>query len=295
MTTISQHNPVQLTLLSSILGGDFPLALERQKALGLRFLDLKDGLWGKSVEQLNKDEAIRADALIEGHGLAVHCFSTSIGHTSLDPNTDETAFRARHQPALENALRVAQIMRPQVIRLLAPRLSPETGEAAIARLQREFPWAIRVYRDWVDQIAAQGFGILIENEARGCLLASVHDVQSFFVILDQPAARYTWDVQNLWQSGTFPSLEVYRQLQPLIGAVHLKGGRGDDNQTLKWATPLDEASWPVLDIVHEIVADGVAPFICLNPSHGQKPPGWNDWEVAQHEVAWLRCEIKHIE
>jgi hypothetical protein len=294
MTTISQHNPVQLTLLSSILGCDFPLALKRQKALGLRFLDLKDGLWGKSIEQLNKDEAIRAAGLIDAFGLAVHCFSTSIGHTSLEPNTNETAFRTRHQPALENALRVAEIMRPQVIRLLAPRLSPESGEATIARLQREFPWAIGVYRDWVDQIAASGFGVLIENETRGCLLGSVTDVQSFFAILDRPVARYTWDVQNLWQSGTFPSLEVYQQLQPLIGAVHLKGGRSEDNQTLKWAAPLDEASWPVLDIVREIVADGVAPFICLNPSHGQKPPGWNDWEVAQREVAWLRREIKGI-
>jgi sugar phosphate isomerase/epimerase len=295
MTTISQRSPVQLTLLSSILGGDFPLALERQKALGLRFLDLKDGLWGKSIEQLNKDEALHATALIDAFGLAVHCFSTSAGHTSLEPNTNENAFRTRHQPALENALRVAEIVRPQVIRLLAPRLSPATGETAIARLQREFPWVMGVYRDWVDQIAASGFGILIENEARGCLLGSVTDVQSFFAILDRPAARYTWDVQNLWQSGTFPNLEVYRQLQPLIGAVHLKGGRSDDNQTLKWTAPLDEASWPVLDIVREIVADGVAPFICLNPSHGLKPPDWNDWEVAQHEVAWLRREIKGIE
>ena len=165
----------------------------------------------------------------------------------------------------------------------------------MARLQREFPWVMGVYRDWGDEIAASGFGILIENETRGCLLGSVADVQSFFAILDRPAARYTWDVQNLWQSGTFPSLEVYRQLQPLIGAVHLKGGRRDDDQTLKWAAPLDEASWPVLEIVRAIIADGVAAFICLNPSHGHKPPGWNDWEVAQREVAWLRREIKGIE
>jgi hypothetical protein len=43
---------VQLTLLSSILGVDFPLALERQKAIGLRYLDLKDRDLGKEPWRL---------------------------------------------------------------------------------------------------------------------------------------------------------------------------------------------------------------------------------------------------
>ncbi|MDQ3815236.1 MAG: xylose isomerase [Armatimonadota bacterium] len=293
--SISPCAPVQLTLLSSILGGDFPLALERQRALGLRFLDLKDGIWGKTVEQLNEGEAARAAALIGEFGLQVHCFSTSIGHTNLEASTDEAAFRARYDAALDNALRAAEIMRPQVLRLLAPRLASANGEIAMARLLREFPWLIGVYRDWIDRITAAGFGVLIENEVRGCLLASVEDVVAFFAALDRPAtARYTWDVQNLWQNGTFPTLEVYRRLRPLMGALHLKGGRADARGALKWAAPHDEASWPVLDIVRAVVADGVAPFICLNPSHGEKPAGWNGWDVAQREVAWLRRAIKEI-
>lgn len=295
MTTTSQHAPVHLTLLSTILGPDFPLALERQKASGIHFLDLKDGLWGQSIEQLGEREAACAASLIADFGFEVHCFSTSIGHTSLEENPDEPAFRARHEPQLENALRVAQVVRPQVIRLLAPRLSSVKEETAVDRLLREFPWVIGVYRDWVDRIIAAGFGVLIENESRGCLLASVADVQQFFEALHHPLARYTWDVQNLWQNGTFPTLEVYRQLRPLIGAVHLKGGRsGNDGQTLEWAVPLDEASWPVLDIVRAVVTDGVAPYVCLNPSHGQRPLGYDNWEVAQREIQFLRREISQI-
>ncbi|MBC8101055.1 MAG: hypothetical protein H7Z41_00525, partial [Cytophagales bacterium] len=122
--------PVQLTLLSSILGGDFPLALERQKGIGIRYLDLKDGLWGKTIEQLNEEEAACAAALLEESGLQVHCFSTSVGHTPLEPGTDENAFRARHEPALGNAIHVARTLRPQVIRLLAPRLQPGSGQIA---------------------------------------------------------------------------------------------------------------------------------------------------------------------
>lgn len=293
--TLVPRAPVHLTLLSSILGADFPLTLERQQVIGIKFLDLKDGLWGRTVEQLSEEESARAAVLIRDYDLQVHCFSTSIGHTPLEPGTDEAAFRARHEPALQNAIRVAGVLRPQVIRLLAPRLAPGPGEIAVARLQREFPWAVGVYREWVDRITSAGFGVLIENEAKGCLLGSVTDVLVFFEALDRPAARYTWDVQNLWQSGTFPSLDVYRQLKPLIGAVHLKGGRaGDDGITLERAASLEDASWPVLNIVRAVVADRVAPYICLNPSHGQKPVGWNVWEVAQREIAFLRREIPEI-
>lgn len=292
----SQSTSVHLTLLSSILGGDFSLALERQKSIGIRFLDLKDGLWGHTIEQLSPQQSARARALINDHEMQIHCFSTSIGHTSLESNTSESEFRARGEPSLENAIRVAQVMRPQVLRLLAPRLSPTPDETAVQRLEREFPWVIGVYRDWVDKITDAGFGVLIENEARGCSLGSVADVQRFFEALSRPRARYIWDVQNLWQSGTFPTLEFYEQLRPLIGAVHLKGGRsGEDERTLEWAAPLDEASWPVLDIVRAVARDGVAPFVCLNPSHGQRPPNWDGWEVAQREVAWLRREVREIE
>ena len=283
---------VQLTLLSSILGDDFPRALERQRALGLRFLDLKDGLWGQPIENLDAATAERAATSIENHGLKVHCFSTSIGHSILENGATEADFRARHQLAFDNALRVAQVLRPQVIRLLAPRL---VGENGVARVTREFPWIFGVYRDWVDEITAVGCGVLIENEARGCVLSSVADVKLFFQMLNRPNARYTWDVQNLWQNGTVPSAEVYQSLKPLMGALHLKGGRAGENGALKWAAPLDEASWPVLKIVRAVVADGVAPFICLNPSHGEKPAGWDNWQVAQREVAWLRREIEEIQ
>lgn len=293
--TLAPQTPVHLTLLSSILGPDFPLALERQQVIGIKFLDLKDGLWGRTVEQLNEEESTRAAALIRDFDLQVHCFSTSIGHTPLEPGTDEAAFRARHESALENALRAAHILRPQVIRLLAPRLFPAPGETAVERLQREFPWAVGVYQEWADRITASGFGVLIENEAKGCLLGSVADVLAFFAALDRPAVRYTWDVQNLWQSGTFPSLDVYRQLKPLMGAMHLKGGHaGDDGKTLTWAASLEDASWPVLDIVRAAVADGIAPYLCLNPSHGQKPDGWNTWDIAQREIAFLRREVPEI-
>jgi sugar phosphate isomerase/epimerase len=286
---------VQLTLLSSILGADFPLALERQKSIGIRYLDLKDGIWGKTVETLTGEEAARAAALIDGLDLRVHCLSTSIGYSDPESDTDEAAFRARHEPALGNVLRVARVLRPEVVRLLAPRLAPSAGECAVKRLDREFPWFVSVYRDWIDRIGEAGCGVLIENEASGCVLATITDITLFLARLNHPDARFTWDVQNLWQRGTFPSLETYRRIAPWVGEIHLKGGRHDgSSNSLVWASSLEEASWTVVEIVRAVLEDGLVSYLCLNPSHGMRPSDWDTWEVAQRDVAFLRREFEAI-
>ena len=150
-----------------------------------------------------------------------------------------------------------------------------------------------MYRNFVDRIAASGRRVLIENETGNVIFNSPEGILRFFERLERPGkVHYTWDVQNLWQTGTFPTLEVYRQLQPIIGCLHLKGGRTDgDGRKLVHASSLEDASWPVVEIVRAAVADGVAPFLCLNPSHGEKPPGFKLWEITQRDVAFLRKNI----
>ena len=119
---------------------------------------------------------------------------------------------------------------------------------------------------------------------------------SFFAALNRPAARLIWDVQNLWQMGTYPSLDVYNALRPLIGMVHLKGGQSEyANGPLKWRTALADASWPVAGIVREVIRDGASPVICLNPSHGGTKPGYDYHDVTGRDVTFLRATFSEIE
>jgi len=82
---------------------------------------------------------------------------------------------------------------------------------------------------------------------------------------------FTWDIVNAWKMGTYPTVEVYEALRPLLGYVHVKGGQAaaDDPAKLKWKVGLDEASWPVREVIQAVVDDGVSPVICLNPAHGE--------------------------
>ena len=138
--------------------------------------------------------------------------------------------------------------------------------------------------------------MVIENEVHGCIWSRPEEILSFFQMLDRDGkVLLTWDVQNLWQMGTFPSVEVYEQLKPLIGLVHLKGGMVEgSSRQLKWRSALEDASWPVAEIVGRIIADGASPVICLNPSHGEARPGYNYDDVVGRDLAFMRRTFPEV-
>lgn len=135
---------------------------------------------------------------------------------------------------------------------------------------------------------------MIENEIAHSIFSTPREIREFFSALGmREKVSFTWDIANLWQMGTFPTLEVYAQLKEVIGYVHVKGGmRGDDN-SFSWASTLKDASWPVFEIMQAVVRDGVSPVICLNPPHGGPKPGYDCNNITQRDLEFLKgiCKI----
>src|SRR5579862_105646 len=133
---MSDRPLVQLTMLNGMAGADFELALARHVALGLKWLDLKDSLYGQSINDLSLVNAHRVSEQSRAHGLGVHCLSTSIGFSPLEDGRE--AFRTQHLTTLDHVLRVAEILRPESIRLLGAKLaSAPQGEAVIPLVERQ--------------------------------------------------------------------------------------------------------------------------------------------------------------
>ena len=295
----SETPRIQLTMLNNMAGSDWEQALARHVALGLKWLDLKDSLFGQTINDLSRENAQRIAEQAHSHGLKIHCLSSSIGYSFLSDG--EAAFRTRHLSTLDHVLRIAEVLQPQAIRLLGAKLAalpPPPNESAMEVVARQYPWVFSVYGEMIARIRAAGFMVGIENEVDGCILASAPDILAFFERADPDRKAYfIYDVQNLWQMGVFPSVETYRRLKPLIGGFHLKGGQSNGGgHTLHRASALEDASWPVREIVRAAIDDRVAPVICLNPSHGQRPPdGYSVWETAQRDVAFLRRNFSEVE
>ena len=281
--------PVSITMLNSMADRDFETALDRHVQWGLDHLDVKDSVFGKGVADLTDAEARRAAELIEARGLNVYCMSTQLFHR--DVEVGEAAFRAAHLEPLERAIAVAEVLRPNLFRLLSARTTRrEQVSDSVELLRDRHPWVIAYYREAVERLAAAGLRVTIENECHANILATPGEVTGFFAALDcGDAVNLTWDVQNMWQMGTVPTLEVYGELRPLLAYYHLKGGQAAaGSDVLHWKSSLEDASWPVREITRQVVADGVSPVICLNGSHGKRKPGYAYEDVLARDLAFCK-------
>ena len=262
-----------LTMLSSMAGPDFEQAFDRHVEWGLKVLDLKDGLFGKMVDQLTDAEAEAVAAAARKRGLPVYTVSTCLFGDDIEKG--EAHFRERHLGGIRRAAAVAGILKAKQVRLLAAGSSKRAEFRNCADyLARRHPWLIPMYAQAIDRLG--DFQVTIENEIGDTLFTCPKDVLDFFSALGrQHKCHFTWDVQNMWQVGTFPTMAVYEELKPLIGMLHVKGGRAEKpGGPLRWGASLADASWPVAEIVRAAVADGVSPVVCLNPSHGERGEGY---------------------
>nr|WP_275592467.1 TIM barrel protein [Aquamicrobium sp. NLF2-7] len=276
---------------------DFNRALAIHKEWGLKWLDLRDGIYGNWVANVDIDSAKRAREAIDASGLDVFCMSTSTFFEEIEKGED--LFREKHLGKLGHLIELGKIFKPKVMRIIAAQLpSRQPGENAVELIDEKYPWVFDVYREAVDRIVAAGLRPTIENEAFKCMLSQPGEVVEFFDRLDRKdSVDFTWDVQNQWATGVFPTLDVYEQLRPLIQYYHVKGGamEGDDRK-LRWNVALEDADWPVVEITSKVVADGVSPVICINPAqHGENKPDYDYSNIVKRDIDFLRNNVPGVE
>jgi sugar phosphate isomerase/epimerase len=296
---------IDLTMLAEMMNQDLETAICELTELNITRLDLKNHVFDRAIDTLDNERRERLAGLVERSGMSVYCFSSTLGHRNVS-EVGEREFRHELELGIGNMIETAKVVRPNKVRLLACGFHGRADYAdATAYLDSHAPWVFAAYRDAIDQIEAAGLAATIENEPN-TVLSAPDETLAFFARLARPRATFTWDVQNMWQSGTYPSLAAYHALRPLTDYVHLKGGRAsaDAPGDLAFRCPLEQASWPVRKIVSAVLTDGISPVLCLNPSHGAIAA---DYELASlagtpelvrtealRDVAFLRATFQEI-
>ena len=289
---------VEVTILNSMAGKDFGQALDQHIAWGIEILDLKESIFGKNIVALTEAEAERAADIIRRKGLSVYCFSTGLFHGDIE--SGEKKFREDYLNKTYHVIELAKILQPDMIRLLAAQTSrrAEIGNS-MEYIHSNHPWLIPLYDEAIHRLYDSGFDTTIENETNNCIFSNAAEIVDFFEELNcGEEASFTWDVQNLWQMGAYPSMDVYNKLKSWIGYYHLKGGQSEDGipgSPLRWRSSLEDASWPVVEITRQVVMDDVSPVICLNSSHGRPKDGYDYNDITSRDLNFLRSEILEAE
>lgn len=280
----------RLTILNSMADSDFATALDLHQQWGLRDLDLRDGINGHWLKSLPLEDARGAAVEIRNRELSVHCLSSSVFFGEIGDG--EEAFAAEHARRLEQIIPLIDIFKPSLVRLIAPQFKARPDDdTAVDIALRDYPWLFELFRDAVARITAAGARATIENEAWNCLLSRPREFTQFFEALDLGGqVNLTWDVQNQWATGVFPSLDTLDEIAPLVAYYHVKGGQHvDDSRRLTWNVALEDATWPVADITRAVVARGLSPVICINPAqHGEDKPDYDYSGIVERDIAFMR-------
>ena len=235
-----------ITMLNSMAARDFATALDRHVEWGLHYLDLKDAIFGKGILDLTDAEACRAAEMIAERGLSVYCLSTTLFHDEVESGEEE--FRRNNLEPLDRSIAIARVLQPDLIRLLSARtIRRDEFLHSTGYLQSEHPWLIELYREAIENITEAGFRATIENESHDNIFSNPNEILGFYDALDcGDRVSLTWDVQNLWQMGTYLSLDVYQQLKPLITYYHLKGGQSEEGSR-SFRSPAGDPGAPGLE------------------------------------------------
>ncbi len=287
---------VQITMLNSMAAQDFQESLDTQKAWGVKLLDLKDSIFGKGLMDLSMDETKKVKEMSLARDMDIYCLSSTLFFEDIEAG--EEVFRTNHLNRLPEIIEKADMLQPHYIRLLSAWSSKRAQfNNSIDYMKKNTPWVFDLYRKAIDMIGQAGYHAGLENEVHDNIFTVPEEILGFFSELDwNDKVSLIWDVQNLWQSGTFPTMEVYQKLKPLIGYYHVKGGTSEEGtDRLRWATLFEDASWPVTQMTQQVVDDGSAEVICLNPSHGESKPDYDYDNSAKRDLDFLRENIKGVE
>ena len=98
--------------------------------------------------------------------------------------------------------------------------------------------------------------------------------------------------EEAWNKGNLSVLDEIC----VIGYVHLKGGMAEEEGgRLKWKSSLEDATWPVKEVMEQVVADGTSPVVCLNPSHGEIKPDYDMDDIVKRDIDYLRRAVAGVE
>ncbi|MER9533837.1 hypothetical protein NKI89_29115 [Mesorhizobium sp. M0309] len=148
---------IRLTMLNFMAGSDLAAALDRHVQEGLEICHLKDGIFGKRLEELSHDQLRRLADEIAARGLKTYCLSTSLGVNSV---------------ILDRVVSAADILKPALIRVIVAKDTslPQGGEDNMNRVLARYPWLAATYDELIARINAAGFDVVLENEAHDCII-----------------------------------------------------------------------------------------------------------------------------
>jgi sugar phosphate isomerase/epimerase len=225
-----------VSIFSDELGLDLVEAIPRFKAWGLEYVDLRGKIFGKALEDMNRDEILEVRRLLDKAGLKVGCMESSIAKVHLP--TDAAVIKEQHVK-LENLLAASEVLECRLLRCFhfwQGRYRTDGIRLEGSVMER----VMELTRPLVEHANAGGLTVAFENCG-----ARIREILAVMDSLGGCKAYLAWDPHNDWKEEAegYGSEQAYiKAIAPISKVIHVKAQMAlpEAGPVLPWATVLEE-------------------------------------------------------
>ncbi len=236
---------IRVCFFADEVSKDFEEAVKLGVEAGADAVEIRGGLWGKSVTTVDDDGVKRMQDVLAKYGADVTCIGSPVGKCHHDHQEEYET----HLRYFDRMVELAHAFNTRVIRGFA-FWNPKRREGERVNIE-----------DYLDMIAeklapivkvAEQEDVTLSFETEGStLIGTCQEARAVITALgDSPALSVCWDVLNSLHCGENPYPEGYSYIKGLVTHVHVKPNRE------KHMNPLGGTQRTYQDIFEALRADG---------------------------------------
>jgi sugar phosphate isomerase/epimerase len=247
---------IQASVFSDELSLDFAETVRLCAELRVPFIDPREGLFGRNINEIGMDEAIEMKRLMDRYGVRVGCIGSGFGKCSL---TDEDEWK-QHLAILERQFRFADLWGTRLLRMFPFWLPEPFDWRSPTRpdfLSRYLPQVVDRLR--VACKLAEREGITFTMEAEGSTFSGTcPEIRTIIDAVGSKALTACWDVVNSWSYGRVGWPDDYPYVKGLVTHLHIKDATFDPQNRARSTgyTHIDLGEVPWVEIFRTLNADG---------------------------------------
>jgi len=196
----------------------FEEAVKLSREAGADYIEVRGGIWGKSVTNADDDDVKRMQEALDRYDMKVGAIGSPFGKC-----TFEKEDYGKHMGFFPRMVELAHIFNTDIIRMFAFWVPKELRGRGRPRPD---------INDYLGEIAprlkpaaeiAEKEEVIMALETEGStLVGTCAEARAVINAVGSDAMRMAWDVNNAWHCGELPYPDGYNHIRGLVRHLHVK-------------------------------------------------------------------------
>ena len=226
---------------------DFEEAVRLGTQAGADGIELRNGIWGRRVQEIDDDEVKRVQDVLAKYGTSIISVGSPFGKCAHDSEPE----KADHQRILERMIELSRAFETRIVRCFS-LWNPFRKQGDEVRPDVEAYLDVIVPFLEPAVASAQREGIILSLENEGATIGGTcAEVTAIAAALGDPAClTFCWDVNNGVALGENAFPDGYDLIKGRISHLHVKPNEAGQ------LDPVRGTDMPYVDLLRAMIADG---------------------------------------